>query len=267
MLGRRSPGARDARDADRAPLIVDDVGDPDGAAVVYLHGGGDSRLSRHPDDSIAAALGIRLLAVDRCGPAVRGRSLRSWAQELAGEVPAASFSLVGWSAGGPHALAVAAVAGERVRRVALVGSMPRPELVGALAPPLRRTMRIARVAPRLAARGLETWGKRSPPPTGDPLTDDAYARGRAESFRHGGLWLARELAYLGRPWGFELAEVRAPVTLWWGDGDTVCPAAIGKDYASALPNATLRVVPGTHQLLFSRWRDILVDAVDPVSAS
>jgi hypothetical protein len=44
---------------------IDDVGDPAGAPVVYLHGGGDSRLSRHPDDSIAAALGIRLLAVDR----------------------------------------------------------------------------------------------------------------------------------------------------------------------------------------------------------
>jgi pimeloyl-ACP methyl ester carboxylesterase len=139
--------------------------------------------------------------------------------------------------------------------------MPRPELVGVLAPTIRRTMRIARVAPWFAAHGLEAWGRRPPPPTGDPQTDDAYARGRAESFRHGGLWLARELAYLGRPWGFEFGEVRAPVTLWWGDGDAVCPVAIAEDYANVLPNSTLRVVPGTHQLLFSRWRDILADAV------
>ena len=54
-------------------MTFDDVGDPDGTPVVYLHGGGDSRLSRHPDDSIAARLGVRLLALDRCGPAARGR--------------------------------------------------------------------------------------------------------------------------------------------------------------------------------------------------
>lgn len=258
MLGRKSPGARNARDA-RRPLIVDDVGEPDGAVVVYLHGGGDSRLSRHPDDSIAAELGVRLLAVDRCGPAVRGRSLRSCAEDVVAVVPEGPFAVMGWSAGGPHALAVAAVAGSRVHRVALVGAMPRPELVSTLSPTVRRTMRVARLSPRVAARGLEAWGRRPPPPTGDSVTDGAYARGRVESFRHGGLWLARELAYLGRPWGFSPADVRAPVTLWWGDADDVCPPAIAKDYAALLPDATLRVVPGTHQLLFSRWRDILAE--------
>jgi pimeloyl-ACP methyl ester carboxylesterase len=80
-----------------------------------------------------------------------------------------------------------------------------------------------------------------------------------ESFRFGGLWLARELAYLGRPWGFELDEVRAPVTLWWGERDRVCPPSIADDYARRLPRATLRLVDDTHQLLFSRWREILAD--------
>jgi pimeloyl-ACP methyl ester carboxylesterase len=260
VLGRGSPRARDARN-DRRSLTVDDVGDPDGALVVYLHGGGDSRLSRHPDDSIATELGVRLLAVDRCGPAVRGRSLRSCADEVLSLVPEGPFSVVGWSAGGPHALAVAAAAGPRVRRVALVGSMPRPELARLLPPTVRRAMRVARVGPWLAARGLEAWGRRPPPPTGDPVADDAYACGRVESFRHGGLWLARELAYLGRPWDFPLSDVAAPVTLWWGDADEVCPPAIAEDYAAVLPAAELRIVPGTHQLLFSRWRDILADCV------
>src|SRR5205823_386125 len=83
----------------------------------------------------------------------------------------------------------------------LVGSMPTPEGMRALPRDVQRIARIARIAPRLAARGLEAWGRRPPPPTGDALTDDAYARGRVESFRHGGLWLARELAYLSCPWG------------------------------------------------------------------
>ena len=132
-------------------MTFDDVGDPDGTPVVYLHGGGDSRLSRHPDDSIAARLGVRLLALDRCGPAARGRSLRSWAEEAAAMLDADRFGLIGWSAGGPHALALAAVAPERVTRVALVGSMPPPDGVGALPRDVQRLMRV--VALRAARRG------------------------------------------------------------------------------------------------------------------
>lgn len=243
-------------------MSYDDVGDPAGAPVLYLHGGGDSRLSRHPDDSIAAELGVRLVAVDRCGPSPRGRTLRSWAKEVVSLVDSLGierFGVIGWSAGGPHALAVAATAPVRVSRVALVGSMPPADGVAVLPRDVQRLMRVARVAPWLAARGLERWGRSAPPPTGNAATDEAYARGRVESFRAGGLWLARELAYLGRPWGFELDEVRAPVTLWWGERDHVCPPSIAGEYARRLPDATLRLVDDTHQLLFSRWREILAD--------
>ncbi len=262
MLRRESSGARHAGDARRDPLTYDDVGDPAGVPVVYLHGGGDSRLSRHPDDTIAAGLGVRLLAVDRCGPAQPGRTLRSVADEVVDLLDSLTidrFAVVGWSAGGPHALAVAAAAGGRASRVALVGSMPPHDDLAVLPKDVRRVMWLARRSPRLAARGLEAWGRRPPPPTGDDATDDAYARGRTESFRVGGLWLARELACLGRPWGFELGDVCAPVALWWGKGDFVCPPSIADEYARRLPSTTMHLVDGTHQLLFSRWRDILAD--------
>jgi pimeloyl-ACP methyl ester carboxylesterase len=259
VLGRESPSARHADDTRRQALSFDDVGDPNGAPVVYLHGGGDSRLSRHPDDSIAASLGVRLVAVDRCGPARHFATLRAWAESTAAVLDVERFGVVGWSAGGPHALALAAVAPEQVTRVALVGSMPPPDLVRELPRDVRAVMRLARISPRLATRGLERWGRQPTPPTGDPACDAAYARGRVESFRDGGLWLARELAYLGRPWGFALGDVRAPVTLWWGNDDRVCPPPIGEAFAARLPEAELRLVAGTHQLLFSRWRDILED--------
>jgi pimeloyl-ACP methyl ester carboxylesterase len=241
----------------------DDVGDPHGATVVYLHGGGDSRLSRHPDDSIAAALGIRLVSVDRCGPAVRGRTLRSSAREVLEVLDGLGVEragVVGWSAGGPHALALAVTAPDRVERVALVASMPAPDNLGPLPRDVRRGMQLARFAPRFVAGRLEEWGRRPPATTGDPETHAAYTRGRVEAFAHGGLWLARELAYLGRPWGFELADVRAPVTLWWGQQDRVTPVAVAFDFQRRLPEATLRLVDDGHQLLFSRWREILADA-------
>ncbi|MFL5954033.1 MAG: alpha/beta fold hydrolase [Gaiellaceae bacterium] len=244
-------------------MTIDDVGDPAGIPVVYLHGGGDSRLSRHPDDSIAASLGVRLLAVERCGPAVRGRTLRSYAVDVLAAVDAERFAVIGWSAGGPHALAVAAVAPERVTRVALVGSMPHPQLMRAVHRDVRRAARASRLVPRYAAHALERWGRLPVPPTGGEATDDAYARGRVESFRQGGMWLARELAYLARPGDVDLADVRAPVTLWWGERDTVCPPEIGRDYEERLADATLRLVDDTHQLLFSRWREIIEDVSRP----
>lgn len=266
MLRRESSRAGNAGDTRRLALSVDDVGDPGGTPVVYLHGGGDSRLSRHPDDRIAAELGVRLLAFDRCGPAVRARTLREWAERFVGALEVERFGVIGWSAGGPHALAVAAVAPERVRRVALVASMPPPDSLDELPVDVRRGIRLARIAPRVAALGLERWGRQTPPPTGDPLTDEAYARGRAESFRAGGMWLARELAYLGRPWGFELADVRAPVALWWGERDTVCPPPIARIFAARLPDATLHLTDDTHQILFPRWRELLADVSRPATS-
>lgn len=240
--------------------MIDETGDPNGAPVVYLHGGGDSRLTIHPDDSIAAGLGVRLLAFERSGKARRFKTLRAWAEHALDEIDAERFATIGWSAGGPHALALAAVAPERVTRVAVVGPMPPPDAMSQVSPDVRQAVRMARYAPQIVARGLERWGAQPTPPTGSPETDDAYARGRAESFREGGLWLAYELAYLGRPWGFELSSIKQPTTLWWGDRDTTCLPSIGELYAERLPNAELRVVAGTHQLLFPRWREILVSA-------
>jgi pimeloyl-ACP methyl ester carboxylesterase len=53
--------------------------------------------------------------------------------------------------------------------------------------------------------------------------------------------------------------VTAPVTLWWGERDRVCYPAIGDAYRHRLPRAELRLVDDSHQLLFTRWREILAD--------
>ena len=243
-------------------LTCDDVGDPDGTPVLYFHGGGDSRLSRHPDDSIAASLGIRLISVERSRLVDRRRTLLSWARSvgaLADRLDVDRAAVVGWSAGGPHALAVAAALPERVARVAVVAGMPPPQGLRAMPRDTRQVIRLARISPRAAARPLARWGQRPVAPTGDPDCDRAYADGRVESFRDGARWLALELALLSRPWGFDLGAIRAPVTLWYGEHDGVTPVSIGRDFERALPNASLRIVDDAHQLLFSRWRQILAD--------
>ncbi|MDQ2649638.1 MAG: alpha/beta hydrolase, partial [Actinomycetota bacterium] len=60
-------GVRRITVPDGRTVVLDDVGDPGGQTVVYLHGTPDARQARHPDDSLAAAAGVRLLAVDRPG--------------------------------------------------------------------------------------------------------------------------------------------------------------------------------------------------------
>ena len=257
MIRLRSSGAELVH-----PLEYDDVGDPQGAPVLYFHGGGDSRRTRHPDDSIAGALGVRLVSVERSHLVDRRRTLASWARSvgrLADDLGLERFAVVGWSAGGPHALAVAALLADRVDRVAVVAGMPPPEGLRAMPSDTQRAVRLSRISSRLTVRALERWGLQPVAPTGDPDCDRAYAEGRAEAFRCGARWLALELALLGRPWGFDLADVVAPVTLWYGERDHVTPSSIGRDFVRRLPHATLRVVPEGHQLLFPRWREILAD--------
>jgi len=44
-----------------------EFGLPDGKPIFFFHGWGDSRLTRHPDDSLLDAAGIHLMTVDRPG--------------------------------------------------------------------------------------------------------------------------------------------------------------------------------------------------------
>ena len=107
---------------DGRSLAYAEWGDPDGRPVVLFSGTPSSRLLC-PDADATEALGVRLITVDRPG---YGRpdpdpkhSLLTWADDYAalhrllGLPPC---PVVGWSGGGPHALACA------VRAPALVTS-------------------------------------------------------------------------------------------------------------------------------------------------
>ena len=97
--------------------------------MLFFHGFGSSRVVRHPDDSIAARLGhphdrgrsSRNRAVD--GDA--GRRLLDWpadVRQLADELGLERFAILGWSGGGPYALACAWSMPDRVAAVGLISS-------------------------------------------------------------------------------------------------------------------------------------------------
>jgi pimeloyl-ACP methyl ester carboxylesterase len=62
------------------------VGDPQGVPVFFQHGTGDSRLCKHPDDAVTAALGVRLVTADRPGVGgsspSKGRSILDWVPDV-----------------------------------------------------------------------------------------------------------------------------------------------------------------------------------------
>ncbi len=112
-------------------LCFDDVGDPAGPVVVYVHGTPDSRRARHPDDDVTAGAGVRLLAVDR--PGAGGSSphptgtVGTFADDiaaLAAHLGIGRLATLGWSAGAMHALAVAARHPALVGAVGIVAGLP-----------------------------------------------------------------------------------------------------------------------------------------------
>ncbi len=91
-----------------------DYGDPAGRPVLLFPGVPGSRLQGHPDRSIAGALGVRLIGVDRPGYGLsddkRGRTLLDWPDDvvtLADHLGLERFALLSISGGGAYAAACA----------------------------------------------------------------------------------------------------------------------------------------------------------------
>jgi pimeloyl-ACP methyl ester carboxylesterase len=276
---------------DGRALALDDVGDPAGVPVVYLHGTPDSRLARHPDDDIATASGVRLIAVDRPGagqsdlhPAGTLASFGHDLGDLLDDLGIARAALLGWSAGGLCALAAASVLGERVLTVGLVGTVPPveayddPALVAALGPARRTFVELAveltpaelaaemvpylvpnPLTPEVAlAHVLESAGERGRAELAAvPGAAERLADALAEAVRGGHGGVAHDLA-LQLEQGVELTAVTSPVRSFHGSEDGVSPPEVGAWLATHLPHAVLDLVPEAgHHVIFPRWRGIL----------
>jgi pimeloyl-ACP methyl ester carboxylesterase len=57
-----------------------------------------------------------------------------------------------------------------------------------------------------------------------------------------------DIVLFGRPWGFDLAEVKAPVHWWHGDADHIVPLEHGRHVVSRLPDAQFYVRSGESHL-------------------
>jgi len=250
-------------------LAYDDVGDPDGVAVVYLHGCPDCRRTRHPDDSIARDLGVRLVAVDRPGygasdpPAVP--TLASQADDVVALVDALGIEQCGvfaWSSGAMVALALAARAPARIGALAIAaGTLPTPgpaddasiaEIVSLLVPdPItielaQEAVREHKSAPYL--RDLESVAG----------LEARLAEAMVEAVAGGIAGAAFDVRAACTALPLDLGRIDVPVDLWYGEKDDVVPVSAGEYLAATLPHATLHVVPdASHLVALTHWTTIL----------
>ena len=271
--------------ADGRLLGYDEFGDPNGVPIIFLHGFGSSRVVRHPDDSIAAQLGIRMLAVDRPGIGLStgqpGRALVDWPADVRQLVDALGlrrFGMVGWSGGGPYALACAWAMPDRVALVGLI-SAAAPLFRGAeyMLRTHRVAIRAADHAPWMIRLAMWRWSRaqRADPERHlddaiegmieadrlvleDPRLRAVMIGNATELYRQGGRGLYDEALVIARPWGFPLSSVPAPVRIWHGEEDTAVPVGMGRYLARELPGARATFYPGEgHHLVYDRWREIM----------
>ncbi|MGQ0617018.1 MAG: alpha/beta fold hydrolase [Acidimicrobiia bacterium] len=267
--------------ADGRTLAYDDVGDPAGVPVVYLHGAPDCRLARHPDDGVAAAAGVRLLAVDRPGygrstfdPSASLASVAADVGALADAVGMGRFGMSAWSAGAPYALAVAATRPRQVRAVAVgCGLAPiagRPELhewvaeagAAALAEdaamvsvPAPAGLDVALARQHLAESGGPL---RATELAAVPGAELALARSLVEALAGGVAGFRRDVEVLLSDPDVDFTAVGCPVRLLYGERDPVAPPAHGRWWAGTLASTELEVVAGAgHTLCLVRWAQLL----------
>lgn len=296
---RAATTSRSARNEDTLIRLRDgrwlgyrDSGAPNGTPVLFFHGFGTTRVVCPPGDA-ARQLGVRLIAVDRPGIGLStplpGRRLLDWPSdvaEFANGLGLERFSIVGWSGGGPYALACGRMLGDRVRSIALVsGAAPLAKTTRTdyLRRFDRNAVRVAGKAPWVVRIAMWHWGR--------PQRRDAEAffekelaemcaadqevlsepelrrrmiANSTELYRQGGRGMYDEALVLARPWGFEFADIRVPVEIWHGERDEVVPFAMSAHLAESIPGARLKVFPDEgHHLLYSHWPDILRSLLQP----
>jgi pimeloyl-ACP methyl ester carboxylesterase len=256
-------------------------GPEDGDPVVFFYGT-PGTMFLAPDRMVPVEeLGIRLLVADRPGygasTRLPGRSIVSIVDDLAvlaDHLGWGRFAVWGASGGGPHALACAARIGDRITRCASVVS-PAPfdadgldwlagmsalnveEFTRALAGEAAyRPMaeQLARAAVTAAERGGVAVADGYDLSESDRAVLTAQAQSPGHLFRTkatytGGIdGCVDDVLALTRPWNFNVATIRVPVSIWYGPDDALCPRTHTDWLVEHISGAEARELSGGHVL-------------------
>jgi pimeloyl-ACP methyl ester carboxylesterase len=255
-----------------ADLEVIRHGPPDGRVLVF-HVGTPNAPDAFPllTDALDER-GWQLVAYARPGYAGsarrEGRSVADAAADTArllDELGLDRFVTIGWSGGGPHALACAALLPDRCDAAAsLAGVAPfdaegldflagmGPENVEEFGAAARSREELEAFLQQFADELSKVTGEQIGASLGG-LVDDVDRRALSGEFAEAvarmvrravsnGIegWLDDDLAFV-KPWGFDLDSIRLPVSIWQGAHDRMVPFSHGKWLAAHVPGARVHL--------------------------
>lgn len=240
------------------------------------HGTPDANANFWPPDVAAAAeRGLRLVGYSR--PGLRnsdrhpGRTVADCAADTVAVLDALGaerFFTIGGSGGGPHALACAALLGERVIAAATIAGVAPADgegldwLAGMGAENVAE-FEAVRAGPQALEEFINRWAPALRTVTGDQVMaelgdlvsppDAAVLSGEYAEFVAGetrealrsGIWgwCDDDVAILG-DWAFDLGRIDVPVRIWHGREDRFVPVSHGEWLAEHVAGATAHILDG-----------------------
>jgi pimeloyl-ACP methyl ester carboxylesterase len=259
------------------------------SAIVFHHGTPGHSQTFGAWLELAAARGIRALSYSRAGYGIsdrnEGRTVFSNSQdirELLDSFGIREFISIGWSGGGPHALATTTLSGSKgaitlagvgaygvddLDFLAGMGSENEVEFIEALKgeKEISDWMDVNAGAFKNATGAdiREAFGGL----IGDSdkaVLEGAYADEFATNMRKGLAvsfdgWIDDDIAFV-QPWGFDLGEIAVPVQIWQGDDDFMVPHVHSYWLEKHIPGSKLNFVPGHgHITLIAKYSSQVLD--------
>ncbi len=278
------PETRQVEAPDGRTLRVEVAGDGERVVVVHL-GTPNGGVLYRPWVDDAAGRGLTLVTYDRPGYGGSsrrpGRSVADCADDVRAIRRSMGFercAVWGFSGGGPHALACAALLTDLVGAAAAIGSLAPSEAPGldyldGMVDDNREDIEIFRSDRELWERrgrsdreellGMnaddlaEAWSAGVAPGDSELLHTEfgvwlhrAVVAGLAPSADG---WLDDEVAF-NTGWGFDPAAIAIPVKVWHGLDDRFVPAAHGRWLAETIPGAEAEVRDGDGHLRVAATR-------------
>ncbi|MCW2784367.1 MAG: alpha/beta hydrolase fold protein [Marmoricola sp.] len=268
-------------------------GDPDGFPFLFHGGTPSAAVASAAFDRSAREAGLRLITYSRPGYGASTPWPFPWPRitddltdtiTILDTLGIDTFVTLGWSGGGPRALACATLLPRRCRAAAtLAGIGPADaddldftagmgpeniaEFAAAAAGPQAYDAFLAEPVAGLAqVTGAEVaaqLGGLVTPVDVAALTGE-FADWMAATFRaataQGAIgWREDGLAMMA-PWGFDVAEIRVPVSIWQGREDAMVPFSHGTWLAANVPGARAHLYDTEgHISLVNRFDEVLAD--------
>lgn len=289
LLGRVSQQL-DVPGSDGRTIEVVTGGDPDGFGYLFHNGSPTAAVPSARFDDIARELGLWLVSYSR--PGYGGSTPRPAPGRFVDDLDESvrvldhlgidEFVTLGWSGGGPRALACAALLPDRCRAAASLAGVAPFDAEGldwfaGMAEENRQEYQAAEA-------GLETYeaylSETSLPmmnASADQLIDvlgglvtkvdqaaltEDYAAWLSKVFNHaaaqGVVGVRDDGLALMRDWGFDLASIRVPVAIWQGRQDAMVPFEHGEWLAAHVPGAEAHLFEDDGHLSLVEKLDVIL---------